>query len=170
MLPHIRAHSLAVARLSTSLAMAARNAGLGVSVQLTRASALLHDIAKTYCISHGGNHCQMGGAWAMEETGNALLAAGVTHHVHWPWRVDVRAFFVPMAVIYADKRVRHDTVVSLDERFEDLYSRYATTQYIRDRISESKTQAEEIESAFESLLGMKLHEHSFDSGRLVERA
>jgi putative nucleotidyltransferase with HDIG domain len=170
MLPHIREHSLAVARAATSLALAAARAGIDVDVQLTRASALLHDIAKTYTIRHGGNHSQLGGAWMREATGNPLLAMGIVHHVHWPWTVDVRAYFLPMAIIYSDKRVRHDTVVTLDERFEDLYSRYGSTQYIRDRITESRHQAEAIETALSQTLGMNLHEDSFDSGRLVERA
>lgn len=170
MLPHIREHSLAVARVATTLALAAVRAGLDADVQLTRASALLHDIAKTYTIRHGGNHSQLGGAWMQELFGNPLLAMGIVHHVHWPWAVDVRAYFLPMAIIYGDKRVRHDAVVTLDERFDDLYSRYGTTPYIRDRLAESKRQSEAIETALGQTLGMDLHENSFDSGRLVERA
>lgn len=170
MLPHIRSHSLGVARVATSLAVAAASAGLDVDVQTVRASALLHDIAKTYTIRHGGNHSQLGGAWMQERTGNPVLAMGVIHHVHWPWEVDVRAFFLPLAIIYGDKRVRHDTVVSLAERFEDLYTRYGTTQYIRDRLAESQGQAAAIETALSETLGMNIHEHAFDSGRLVERA
>lgn len=169
MLPHIREHSLGVARVATSLALAAVRAGLDVDVQTVRASALLHDIAKTYTIRHGGNHSQLGGAWMQERTGNPLLAMGIIHHVHWPWAVDVRAHFLPLAIIYGDKRVRHDTVVTLDERFDDLYSRYGTTQYIRDRLAESRNQAEAIETALSQTLGMNLHEDTFDSGRLVER-
>ncbi|GFK96044.1 Ribonuclease Y [Fundidesulfovibrio magnetotacticus] len=170
MLPHIREHSLAVARVATTLALAARRAGLPVDVQLVRASALLHDIAKTYTIHHGGNHSQLGGAWMQERTGNPVLAMGIVHHVHWPWPVDVRGHFLPMAIIYGDKRVRHDCVVTLDERFEDLYARYGSTPYIRDRLAESKQQSLDIESALGQALGMNLHEHPFDSGRLVERA
>jgi len=167
MLPHIREHSLAVACVATKLALAAFDAGLDVDVQLVRASALLHDIAKTYTIRHGGNHSQLGGAWMQELTGNPLLAMGIVHHVHWPWAVDARAYFLPMAIIYGDKRVRHDTVVALDERFDDLYSRYGTTSYIRDRLAESKHQSEAIETALCQTLGMDLHEYSFDCGRLV---
>jgi len=170
MLPHIREHSLAVACVSTSLALAARTAGMDVDVQLVRASALLHDIAKTYTIHHGGNHSQLGGAWMQERLGNPLLAMGIVHHVHWPWAVDVRAHFLPMAIIYGDKRVRHDAVVTLDERFEDLYSRYGATPYIRERLAESKRQSQDIETALGRALGMNLHEHPFDCGRLVERA
>lgn len=167
MLPHIREHSLGVARVATRLALLGREKGLDVDVQTVRASALLHDVAKTYTIRHGGNHSQLGGAWMQQATGNPLLAMGIVHHVHWPWHVDVRAYFLPLAIIYGDKRVRHDAVVTLDERFEDLYSRYGVTQYVRDRLAESKLQSDQIEHAFENLLGVTLHEDTFNSGRLV---
>jgi len=170
MLPHIRAHSLAVGRVATTLALNAKDAGLNVDIQLVRASGLLHDIAKTYTIRHGGNHCQLGGAWTEEITGNPRLAMGVAHHVHWPWPIDFRTFFLPLTIIYSDKRVRHDTVVTLDERFEDLYSRYGVTPLARERITESRRQGDVLENALSHLLGMDLHEYSFDSGRLVERA
>ena len=170
MLPHIRAHSLAVGRVATTLALWARQRGLDVDVQLVRASGLLHDIAKTYTIRHGGNHGQIGGAWMQEVIGNPLLAMGIVHHVHWPWALDVRAFFLPLVIIYSDKRVRHDAVVTLGERYEDLYARYGLTPLARDRITESRRQGDVLEKALSHLLGMELHEHSFDSGRLVERA
>jgi len=170
MLPHIQAHSLAVGQVATALALYAKDAGFAVNVQLVRASGLLHDIAKTYTIRHGGNHGQLGGAWMQEITGNARLAMGIVHHVHWPWALDLKAFFLPLAIIYSDKRVRHDAVVTLDERYEDLYSRYGTTPLARERIMDSRRQGDVLETMLSQLLGINLHEHSFDSGRLVERA
>jgi hypothetical protein len=135
---------------------------------MIRASALLHDIAKTYTIHYGGNHSQLGGAWAQDLTGNPWLAMGIVHHVHWPWNIDVKNYFLPMAIIYADKRVRHERVVSLEERFEDLYSRYGATEYLRSRLAQSMDQARAIETALSQTLGTNLHEDYFDSGRLVE--
>lgn len=168
MLPHIREHSLVVARVATHLALAAKGRGMRIEVQTVRASALLHDIAKTYTIRHGGNHSQLGGAWMQEILGNPVLAMGIIHHVHWPWPVDAHAYFLPMAIIYSDKRVMHNRVVALDERFEDLYARYGTTDYIRQRLAESLTQSREIENALEQTLGTSLHEDTFDSRGLVE--
>lgn len=168
MLPHIREHSLMVAEVATNLALCARRIGLDEDVQLVRASALLHDIAKTYTIRYGGNHSQLGGAWMQEETGNPLLAMGIVHHVHWPWALDVKNHFLPLAIIYGDKRVRHNVVVSLDERFEDLYARYGATSDIRGRLAESRKQAADLEEAFGNLLGVDLNEHPFDCGRVVK--
>lgn len=113
MLENVAAHSLEVARVATFLAQRAHELGMDVNVPTVRASALLHDIAKTYCILHGGNHSQLGGAWVADFTKNPAIATGVTHHVYWPFEMDIAKYFTPLAVIYADKRVRHDRLVTL---------------------------------------------------------
>ncbi len=48
-------------------------------------------------------------------------------------------------VYYADKRVRHNGIVSLDERVADLIQRYGTTEAIRTQILQNKQQALAIE-------------------------
>ena len=53
----------------------ARALGFDVCPATVRASALLHDIAKTYCIRYGGSHAQLGAAWALSETHNYKLPA-----------------------------------------------------------------------------------------------
>lgn len=168
MLPNIRAHSELVACLATALAERARAAGLAVDVAEVRAAALLHDLAKTYTIRHGGNHCQLGAAWVQEITGNPALSQGVLCHVHWPREIDLAADFLPLALIYSDKRVKHNQIVTLETRFDDLLVRYGTTDYIRARIRESFQQAEAIERALAATLGVDIHENTFGCGRLVE--
>ncbi len=168
MLDNIRAHSILVACLATALAERALRSGLPVNVPEVRAAALLHDLAKTYTIRHGGNHCQLGGAWVQELTGNPALAQGVVCHVSWPHPLDLRAHFLPLALIYSDKRVKHNRIVPLEDRFDDLLVRYGKTEYIRTRIFESLEQAEAIENALAETLGIDLHENTFGCGRLVE--
>jgi len=165
---HIRAHSRKVALVACQLAEAGRAIGLGICVDTVRASALLHDLAKIYCIRHGGNHSQLGGAWAMALTGNPLLAQGVVHHVYWPFEVDLRRYFAPLAVLYGDKRVAHDKIVPIEERFGDLVARYGKTPEICERIHSTNRQAKDIEDAFGRLLEKDLNAHDFDRGRLVD--
>ncbi len=165
---HIRAHSQKVALVAGFLAEAGQKRGLSACLDTVIASALLHDLAKAYCIDHGGNHSQLGGAWAMALTGNPLLAQGVMHHVYWPFAVDLRRFFVPLAVLYGDKRVSHDRIVPIAERFGDLQERYGKTEEIRDRIHTTNRQAKAIEDALSRLLEIDLNAHDFDRGRLVE--
>ena len=90
MLDNIRAHSRLVAHIATELARRARAAGFPVNVAAVRASAMLHDIAKTYSVLHGGSHAQLGASWVVAETRNHALAQGVLLHVHWPWAVPER--------------------------------------------------------------------------------
>lgn len=166
MYDHIKEHSLQVARVATMMAQRAADLGLDVDVPTTRASALLHDIAKTYSIEHGGNHSQLGAAIVMQLTGNPQIAQGVLHHVFWPFAVDVRAHFTTLAVLYADKRVAHDRIVRMPDRFDDLMDRYGKTALIRERIRQTLEQALEVEQAFNTLLGVDLDASDFDSGRL----
>jgi hypothetical protein len=165
---HIRAHSRKVAQVACQVAEAGIKIGLAVDLDTVRASALLHDLAKIYCIRHGGSHSQLGGAWAMALTGNPLLAQGVIHHVYWPFEVDIRRFFTPLTVLYGDKRVAHDKIVPIEERFGDLVARYGKTPEICERIHSTNRQAKDIEDAFGRLLEKDLNAHDFDSGRLVD--
>ncbi len=175
MFEHIKEHSIQVANVATTIA------GMAVQVKLPgpastsperfcatiRASALLHDLGKTYCIRHGGNHSQLGGAWVQELTRNPNVAQGVTHHVYWPGPLDLEAFFIPLAVMYSDKRVRHTEIVSLDERAEDLYQRYGKTAAKQAMIKHSIDQIKEVEHLFESQLQENVHAYPFDSRGLV---
>ena len=173
--PHIRAHSELVANLALAVAELALEQGCAVSPELTLAAGLLHDLGKMYCVEHGGSHAQIGASWVMRETGNGAVARAVLFHVYWPWDTLLEdcvaddAFFATMAVIYADKRVKHDSYVSLDERFLDLQKRYGVNEYARSRIEESRQQGKKVEAAFSRRLGVPLHEHIADRGRLVKR-
>jgi putative nucleotidyltransferase with HDIG domain len=168
---HIRRHSLEVARVATLLAERALEIGAqGVRIDAggIRAAALLHDLAKDHAIRFGGNHAQLGAAMTLALTGNPPVAHGVLHHVHWPWEIDLSASFLALAVLYSDKRVLHDRVVSLAERHEDLIERYGKTEYIRGRIEQTARKVVVIEAVLSRFLKVDLHAGTFDCGRLVE--
>lgn len=169
MLENIRQHSLMVAHIAASLAKRAEELGITCDVAATRASGLMHDIAKTWCLAHGGSHAILGASWTLEETRHYGIAQGVILHVHWPWKLPEGAAIcrLPIFIIYADKRVRHDQCVTLKERFDDLIVRYGKSQAARDSIRKSCEQARKIEEALSAQLQWNLHEDSFDSGRLV---
>lgn len=172
MLDNIRAHSRRVADWATALAQLACDRGIAVNVAEVRASALLHDIAKTCTIRQGGSHAQLGASWMVSETQNRALAQGIMLHVHWPWDVprDAGICRLPFFVMYADKRVKHDRSVTLDERFQDLLVRYGSTEAVCQGIAASHRQGLLIERALSAQLGCSLHEYTLDSGRLVKRA
>ncbi len=168
---HIRAHSAMVAAYATCIAGILADRGAAIHVPSVLAAGLLHDLGKFHTIRHGGNHGQVGGAWVMGETRNPLVAQGVLHHVRWPWDVDgnVESWLLAYCIIYADKRVMHDQVVTPEERYADLLDRYGRTDDARVRITASHHQGLEIGAALSRRAGVNLNEHTFDSGRLVKR-
>lgn len=175
MFEHIKVHSQLVADVATALAIMATDKESGVRleggrddfIQSVRAAGLLHDLGKTYSIHHGGNHSQLGAAWTLDVTHNPAIAQGVMHHVFWPGEQDPRLYFLPLAVIYADKRVRHDQLVSLEERFEDLRARYGHSERSRALIATSHAQGAELEHILSTFLRENLHAYFTDRWRLV---
>lgn len=175
MLEHIKKHCAQVAMVATTLAHMAcsRQQGnpFGLQdqdfIQSVRASALLHDLGKTYTINEDGNHSQLGAAWVMALTGNPLIAHGVMHHVHWPGPLDPQLYFLPLAVLYADKRVKHDEIVSIKERYRDLLDRYGHCGLSRTWMERSRAEGLAVERVLSKFLQEDLHAYPFDSRGLV---
>ncbi|WP_027720991.1 hypothetical protein [Maridesulfovibrio zosterae] len=167
MLDNIKAHSYLVAKVAVQVSTIAYESGVDVDIPTIQASALMHDIAKSYCIHHGGNHSQLGAAWTMRLTGNPAIAMGVLHHVFWPFEPEADKYFLPLVVSYADKRVMHDNLTSLEKRFGDLKIRYGKTEKIIERIQQTYEQSLVLEERLGNLIGVDLNAYSFDSGRLV---
>lgn len=169
MLENIQRHSLLVAAIAENLAHLARAAGAAIEPAAARAAGLLHDIAKTWCIANGGAHAMLGAGWTARETGNYEIAQAVFLHVVWPWPLPegLAIFSLPIVVLYADKRARHDQCVTLAERFDDILFRYGKTEAAISGINRSWRQAMAIEAAMSRQLQKALHEYSLDCGRLV---
>ena len=168
---HIRAHSEQVAHFSVILAELAVEHGHAVQVDAVQACGLLHDIAKSYTLRHGGSHAQLGAVWALAETGHVGIAQGILHHVFWPWPLQEETLCtLPILVLYADKRTQHADFVTLEERFTDLATRYGIHEQARRGIEISRRQAVNIERALSARLGVQLDAYTPDSGRLVKRA
>ncbi len=172
MLDNIRKHSLTVTHVALSITrmVVSRSPRIFTydPVPTIQAAALLHDLAKTYCIHHRGNHAQIGAAWVMALTRNPAIGHAVLHHISWPGTIDVSNHFIPLVVAYSDKRVRHHKVVALKERMEDLMIRYGSTDHQRAAIRTTFEQVRTIEHQLEQLTGVPLHAHPFDSRRLVQ--
>ena len=128
---NIRNHSYMVARVATllhdRLAAASQPGGSGRR-QLVIAGGLLHDIAKSKCLAEQCHHAPVG-ATLCREHGYPEVAEIVANHVILPHlavdRFVLGEFNAVELVFYADKRVRHDEVVSLDERLAYILGKYA---------------------------------------------
>ncbi len=181
---HIQRHCMAVADLATALAKRAVEIhGTGEEgvfgntwggclpglVPVTRAAGLLHDVAKSYCVRHGGGHAQIGASWVLAATGNHYIAQAVMHHVEWPWHLPENVCLPAHFVSYADRRVRHDEYVSLEDRYTDLQDRYGKTPERQASIRASQQQAIKLERALSAHLELPLYACTLSGGRLVPR-
>jgi len=130
MLANIRHHSLVVARLAEQLLeglCAVPPDRPQADRRLVISGALLHDIAKTPCLNGACDHARVG-AEICRRHGYPEIAAIVEQHVLlWdfdPARYESGAFSAREIVYYADKRVRHNVVVHLDQRLEYILDHY----------------------------------------------
>ncbi len=125
MLPNIVAHSEGVMRVAVAIVDDLKD-GATVDRGLVVAAALLHDITKTRALETKERHDESGGMLA-RALGMERIAEIIEQHVFLKDFNPGGPLLAKEIVYYADKRVMHDTVVSLDERVEDLVIRYGTT-------------------------------------------
>lgn len=143
MLPNIIDHSLQVMNVSLAIVDNLQR-GVLLNRALVIAAALLHDITKTQSLTTRENHAVSGGM-LLRDLGLSRTAEIVEQHVRIK-NLNVQGPLEEKEIVfYADKRVCHDTIVTLEERVQDLLKRYATTEEIRDQILRNKTQALVVE-------------------------
>ncbi|MDH3359765.1 MAG: HDIG domain-containing protein [Desulfobulbaceae bacterium] len=123
MLDNIRAHSILVGRVAERLACDLADSGISVSVELVVAGALLHDIAKTQCLQNDNDHAREGAAICKHHGFDELVAI-VGEHVVLADGVATEEYRAKEIVYYADKRVKHDLIVDLDERLQYILEHY----------------------------------------------
>ncbi len=127
MLENIVSHSLEVTRVALFLCDGLNKRGQRIDSDLVEAASLLHDLAKTECLSTKEDHAHQGYE-LLRKMGYERIGEVVAQHVQiWkegnPSRVSEEE-----VVNYADKRVCHDRIVSLETRFDDLRDRYGKGQ------------------------------------------
>lgn len=145
---HIRRHSFTVATIALYLGRFLQgNDGITLNLQLLAAAALLHDIAKPRSIVTGERHHELG-AQMLDERGYFLLSPIVKEHVSMDWTRLNGPLTESLLVNYSDKRVKHDEIVSLEERFRDLLDRYGKTKeqrlWIEDKVELYRVLEEKI--------------------------
>lgn len=150
MLDNIREHSIVVARIADLLARRLVDVGESLDLKKVIAAALLHDIAKTSCLKNGKNHAEEGMKICLREHLEEIAPIVGEHVVLKTYLVDDR-FSEKEIVYYADKRVNHHSVVSLDERVRYILDRYGT-EGLRQRIESNFALCKRIEAALFRLL------------------
>ena len=113
-------HCKAVAKFAGEIAEKLIKKGRKVSKELVVAGALLHDIER-----HKDNHVARG-AELVKKLGYPEVAEVVSKHTLYKVEMEENQpkTFEEKIVFYADKRVKNDKVVSLEERYDDIRERY----------------------------------------------
>ncbi|MDD5171347.1 MAG: HDIG domain-containing protein [Syntrophales bacterium] len=144
MLPNIVEHSFKVSLVAVFLAEDLAKGGIFLDRRLVEAAALLHDIMKTRSLTTGENHAATGAEF-VAALGYRRVADVIAQHVvimddlsyGHPTEADV--------VNYADKRVLHDQIVSLQERRDYIMRRYGTEHVAQERIARNWQRVEATE-------------------------
>ena len=123
MLENIKAHSLVVEKVARLIATSLRKKGISLSLQKITAGALLHDIGKSLYLEGGEAHAARGRE-ICHESGFHEIADIVGEHIRLQGFEPNGPILEKEIVYYADKRVNHDAVVSLEERLDYLIERY----------------------------------------------
>jgi len=153
MLDNIRAHSFKVGRVAELIIDGLKKAEKTTSSLPARdfviAGALLHDIAKTECIKTGCLHADRGDE-ICRDLGYPEIGEIVREHVilkEFTAKLYQQGLFgAKELVYYADKRVRHDEIVSLDSRLDYIIERYGNSDPKREHyIRLNFQQAQELE-------------------------
>ena len=133
MLDHIVLHSIQVCRVAIYLTEHLNSQRYRLNGELIRAAALLHDITKTRSFKTKENHALSGGQFLAQQ-GYPEIGNLVRQHVRideYPHPLDLGAAEI---INYADKRVLHDQVVSLEERLVYILKKYGTLPEHQERI------------------------------------
>ena len=141
MLDNIRAHSFVVARVAESLVDGLHRTGKSIGPLPNKeeviVGALLHDIAKTLCIKTDCRHAEIGRQICLELGYPEISEIVAEHVVLKKFSADLYAqgiFGTKEIVFYADKRVRHDQVVSLAGRLEYILERYGDNNPTKEHL------------------------------------
>jgi len=148
---HIVLHSFKVWEVARVVAEGLLRNDHLLRMELLRASCLLHDIAKYPCIVERRGYHDVVGGEMLVDAGLPEIARIVDQHVILRSHAEdmVREEHV---LFYADKRVVHDRLVTLDERFEYLANTYGKTQALLDRLNEMRENTFQLERRIFRLL------------------
>jgi len=145
MLDNIKAHSLKVEQVARIIAQGLIKSGINISIEKVTAGALMHDIAKTMCLGSTKDHATMGMEICIENNFTEI-AEIVGEHIQLKFYETDSEVNEKEIIYYADKRVNHNEIVTLEKRLEYLLDRYAKNEKILiQRIEANFRKCREVE-------------------------
>jgi uncharacterized protein len=153
MLSHIIDHSIEVTKVALYLAVELNKRGQRINLGLVEAASLLHDLTKSECFKTKEDHARTG-SQVLKGMGYARVGEVVAEHIQLSRKNDPLLVTEEEIVNYADKRVQHDHIVSLEERFNDLMDRYGKGEKASEEMERLRKATFEIENKIFSILGI----------------
>jgi hypothetical protein len=152
--PEVRNHCQTVADVAGRIGRALNESGENLNLDLIKASALLHDIAKSR-----PNHAVLAGKW-LTDMGFARVGDIVARHMDLD--VPEGAPISEAEVIYlADKCVPGDMVEPLENRFQAALMEHGRDPDVRRRIEDRRKRAEKSKKRVEQKLNQSLYDVVF---------
>jgi putative nucleotidyltransferase with HDIG domain len=156
MLDNIRRHSEVVCAVALLLAEWLAESGVRLRREAVQVGALLHDIAKTLCLGSERRH-DLEGEHILASLGYSQLGYLVARHVYIEESAPLDE---TMLVNYADKRVNHEDVVTINQRYAYIADRYGRGNPERlARIEQGRKRCHEVE---DTIFRAIFHLHSPD--------
>lgn len=136
MTDNVKRHCGMVAHVALDLCGKLSEKGINLNKDIVAAAAMLHDIAK-------GNsmHEKVGAMW-LKDMGYTEIAEIVEEHMELETISDVLT--EKEVVFLADKMVKGDKIISIDERFSDKENLYNHDEVIIKKVKKRKEQALKI--------------------------
>ncbi|MHC1726609.1 MAG: HD domain-containing protein [Syntrophobacteraceae bacterium] len=132
---HIRKHSFLVAEVALFLGGQLKQNSTKLDLELIEAAALLHDVGKQPSFRTREDHALLG-ARMLEGIVDPAIAEIVKEHIFLDSSLVDGPITESLIVNYSDKRVKHDQIVSVEERYHDLIARYAKSAAHRQLLLE----------------------------------
>ncbi|MEM4257270.1 MAG: HDIG domain-containing protein [Candidatus Diapherotrites archaeon] len=156
MTENVRAHSEQVRKVANFIAKKIKENGKKIDLEAIDKGALLHDLMKIHCIKNDCRHAteaeKVLAKEGYKEFGKLLKMHGLEEVNNFNEKTPLEA----KIIWYADKRVTHDKIVSLKERYEYLKEKYGkkSEQKMKEILSTTQN-AEKIEKELLELAKIK---------------
>jgi uncharacterized protein len=145
MLENIVSHSLEVAKIALFISVELNKKGRTIDLGLVEAASLLHDLTKAECLKTKDDHAQTA-SQQLKRMGYERVGDVVAQHIWLVKEGDPSCVSEEEIVNYADKRVMHDRIVPLEERFSDLRARYGLNRKAMDYLERLQEEVFGIEN------------------------
>src|SRR4030042_5822449 len=156
MLENIVSHSLEVAKVALFISIELNKNGRRIDLGLVEAASLLHDLTKAECLKTKDDHAQTA-SQQLKRMGYERVGDVVAQHIWLVKEGNPSCVSEEEIVNYADKRVMHDRIVPLEERFSDLKARYGLNQKAMDYLERLQKEIYGIEGKIFFIL--QIHPH-----------